>query len=131
MKGTFYIVLISLLFFLCGCVVFSITSDMENPFVLTLIWNGETLTPDPETGDLPVQTINGESVMVQVMVEDENGNMITPELYEWYLTGELIAEGNDTVYIDKSLEIGVYWLDVIVGKGDVLSSEQVDFIVQK
>ena len=63
--------------------------------------------------------------------EDENGKTVVPKIYEWYLKGELFEDGEDTVFLKGTLEIGTYWLDLIVGTDEVLSSEQVEFVVEK
>lgn len=118
-----------LFLFLFGCVVLTITEELENPFVITMTWNGETLIPDQDTGELPEQILDGNGAVVSACIFDEDGKIVIPEIYEWYLKGELIQEGAEEIYLDSTLGVGVYWLDLIVGKGEILSSEQLDFVV--
>jgi hypothetical protein len=129
MKKFIFLLLMGLFLFLCGCVVLTITEELENPFVITMTWNGETLIPDQETGELPEQILDGDGAVVRARIADEDGKIVIPEIYEWYLKGELIQEGTEELYLDSTLEVGIYWLDLIVGKGEILSSEQLDFVV--
>lgn len=130
MKKIIFTVLIGItIFFLLGCVNFLITTDLENPFVITILWNDVELVPDPDTGELPLQMLDADGAVVTALVFDENGVPVVPEIYEWYLRGELIKQNVDTVTLDNSPGIGSYWLDIIVGKDTILSSEQVEFII--
>jgi len=130
MKKIIFSVLIGIIiFFLLGCVNFLITTDLENPFVITILWNDVELVPDPDTGELPLQMLDADGAVVTALVFDENGVPVVPEIYEWYLRGELIKQNADTVTLDNSPGIGSYWLDIIVGKDTILSSEQVEFII--
>jgi len=124
-----FIVIIILLF--SNCAVITITEDLENPFIITFTWNGETLVPDSETGELPVQTLDENGAEVKALVADENGKNVVPDIYEWYLKGELFEDGEDTIFLNGTLEIGIYWLDLIVGEDEILSSEQVEFVKEK
>jgi hypothetical protein len=126
-----WLIIIGIVLFFCGCVVVNITEDLQNPYLITMTWNGETLVPDPETGELPVQTLDENGVEVKALVTDENGKIVVPDIYEWYLKGELFEEGEDTVFLNGTLEIGTYWLDLIVGEDEILSSEQVEFVKEK
>jgi hypothetical protein len=108
-----------------GCLVVSITEDMQNPFTLTVTWDGTVLVTDQDTGSLPVQTLNEKGAVVSVSVKDERGDTVVPETYEWYINDELILTGKESVFIDGSRASGT--LSVIVGQGEVLSSEQVFF----
>lgn len=114
-----------------SCAVITIVEDLENPFNITFTWNDVTLLPDSDTGELPVQTLDDDGAVVQASVTDEDGNPVVTKMYEWYLNGELFEEGEDIVFISGTLEIGTYWLDLIVGKGEILSSEQVEFVMEK
>jgi hypothetical protein len=127
MKKLFSSILICSLLFLFGCVNFIISPELENPFIITLYWNGQELEPDQDTGELPVQTMDENGAHVQAEVTDEFDETVKPATYEWYLQGELIEQGVNEIFIDSSREIGYYWLDIIVGKGEILSSEHVDF----
>ena len=130
MKKIIFSVLIGIIiFFLLGCVNFLITTDLENPFVITILWNDVELVPDPDTGELPLQMLDADGAVVTALVFDENGVPVVPEIYEWYLRGELIKQNSDTITLDNSPGIGSYWLDIIVGKDTILSSEQVEFII--
>ena len=130
MKKIIFTVLIGItIFFLLGCVNFLITTDLENPFVITILWNDVELVPDPDTGELPLQMLDADGAVVTALVFDENGVPVVPEIYEWYLRGELIKQNSDTITLDNSPGIGSYWLDIIVGKDTILSSEQVEFII--
>jgi len=130
MKKIIITVLIGIIiFFLLGCVNFLITTDLENPFVITILWNDVELVPDPDTGELPLQMLDADGAVVTALVFDENGVPVVPEIYEWYLRGELIKQNSDTITLDNSPGIGSYWLDIIVGKDTILSSEQVEFII--
>jgi hypothetical protein len=114
-----------LLLALTGCLVVSITEDMQNPFTVTINWDGTALVPEPDTGSLPLQTLDENGAVVSVSVKDERGSTVVPETYEWYINDELILTGSDTVVIDGSRASGT--LSVIVGQGEILSSEQVLF----
>jgi hypothetical protein len=131
MKKVVFTLLIIMVLLSFGCVVIPITEELENPFIITISWNGDMLELDPDTGELPIQILDEKGAVVQATVNDEYGNLVIPEIYEWYLKGILIEDGDDTIYLDNTLQIGTYWLDLIVGKGAILSSEQVDFIVVK
>jgi hypothetical protein len=118
--------------FLIGCVVIPITTELENPFILQINWDKKNLYPD-DTGELPLQIIRNESVTVIVSVFDEYENRVIfddLDIFEWYLNGELFDEDKDTITLPHSLDKGTYWLDIIVGKDSILSSEHVRFRVE-
>jgi hypothetical protein len=131
MKKVIYLLLIGIgmVLLFSGCVVVTITEDLQNPFLITMTWNGKVLEPDSESGRLPIQTFNLNGAVITATVTDEYGDPVLPDVYEWYLKGELIEEWHDnTVVLDDTLEMGMYWLDIIVGKGTIISSEQLEFI---
>jgi hypothetical protein len=139
-KITFSLLIgISIVLLFSGCVIVTITDDLQNPFIITMTWyygenaeKGETLLPDPETGELPVQTLEGNGAVVEATVEDEYGAPVIDATYEWYLNGELKQTGKNNMYeISGTLEIGSYWLDLVVGKGEVLSSEHLEFVKEE
>jgi hypothetical protein len=119
---------IALLLLICGCAILTITADLENPLLITLTWNGETLETDPATGKLPGQILDTDGAVVRASITDEYGNPVIPESYEWYLKGEFYEDG-DTILLDNTMGIGVYWLDIIVKNDTILSSEQVEFVI--
>jgi hypothetical protein len=131
MKKFLFSILIGLFLFIFGCQIFLITPELENPFIITLYWNDRELMPDPDTGELPVQNLDESGAVVEAEVTDEYGEKVIPEVYEWYISGELIKQGVNSVFLDNSMGIGNYWLDVIVGKDSILSSEHVDFIIME
>lgn len=131
MKKFLFSILIGLFLFIFGCQIFLIIPELENPFIITLYWNDQELMPDPDTGELPVQNLDESGAVVEAEVTDEYGEKVIPEVYEWYISGELIKQGVNSVFLDNSMGIGNYWLDVIVGKDSILSSEHVDFIIME
>jgi len=111
-----------------GCVVVTITEDLQNPFIITIRWNDVELEPDTKTGQLPVQTLDEKGAVVEAIVKDEYGNTVFDATYEWYLNGERVEEWNDSkIELSGTMANGFYWLDLIVGKGEILSSERVEF----
>jgi hypothetical protein len=136
-KIIFSILIIAVIVMLfSGCMVVTITEDMQNPFIITMTWyygeKGETLLPDPETGQLPVQTLDVKGAVVEATVEDEYGHPVIDATYEWYLNGELKQKGEKNTYeLSGTLERGSYWLNIIVGKGEILSSEHIEFVKEQ
>ena len=112
------IILIGVLLLLVpGCLILEITPELDNPFIITFTGVME---------DLPL----GEEMEITANITDENGIDVIPDSYEWYLDGELIPDQNgDTIWIGNTLELGVYWLDLIVTKDSILSSDRVIFEV--
>jgi hypothetical protein len=123
-----FLIVTGIVLLFSGCVVVTITEDLQNPFLITMTWDGETLEPD-DTGQLPVQTLDEEGAVVEATVIDEYGDPVFCATYEWYLNGELIEDGKDKSFdLSGTLEIGSYCLDFIVKKDTILSSEHVEFI---
>jgi hypothetical protein len=71
----------------------------------------------------------GENMDVTAIVEDENGNKIIPDKYEWYLDGNQLSEKSKNITIGSGLAPDQYTLDLIVIKDLILSSESVGFQV--
>jgi len=107
-----------------------ITPELENPFVITMRWNDEVLVPDTDTGDLPIQSLTKEGAEVEATVKDENGDIVIPGRYEWYLQDELLSCQDKTINIPGTLEPGFYQLILIVKKESILSSECIKFSVE-
>ena len=100
-----------------GCLVIEVLPELENPFMITFSGAREYLPQDTE-------------MEIKAHTADEYGNEIIPESYEWYLNGEIVPEAKeDTITVGPSLELGIYWLDLIVKKDLILSSERVIFEV--
>ena len=100
-----------------GCLVIDVVPELENPFIITFSGAREYLP-------------QGDEMEVTAHTVDEYGVEILPESYEWYLNGEMIPEEeDDTVKVGSSLELGLYWLDLVVQKDFILSSERVIFEV--
>lgn len=116
--------------FFSGCVFVTITPELENPFIITVYWNGEPLVPDTESGVLPTKTLGEKGAEIHASVKDEKGNHVVPETFEWYLKGELKYEGVDTIFVENTLDRGTYWIDILVKEGLILSSEHVKFVVE-
>jgi len=112
--------------------VIPITAELENPFIITVSWDKQELIP--ENGELPPQTLYKESVSVHASVFDEYENPLSLEdldIFEWYVNGQPVVEyKTDTITIEKPQSKGTYWLDIIVGKDLILSSEHVRFTVE-
>ena len=130
MKKLIFSILIGAGIFLLfsGCVVVTITEDLQNPFIITIKWNDVELETDTKTGQLPVQTLDEKGAVVEAIVEDEYENPVFDATYEWYLNGELVeAWDGSKIELNGTMANGFYWLDLIVGKGVILSSERVEF----
>jgi hypothetical protein len=135
MKKIFFsLIIISSLVFFFGCAVIDITVDLQNPYLITIKWDdGEIreLIPDPVTGELPIQTLDTVSAGVEAFVTDENGNSVDDiRTYDWYLNGALFTRGKK-ITIENTLEVGTYQLSLLVAKGSIVSSVQIQFIVIK
>lgn len=115
---------------LSGCAVVTVIEDLQNPFLITITWDGTELTPDA-AGELPSQCYSqSDAVVVEVAVSDEFGCDVVPESCEWYLEDELIEKDTDSVELAGTLAVGVvHQLNVLVKKGAILSSESVQFQV--
>ena len=100
-----------------GCLIIDVIPELENPFIITFSGVREYLP-------------QGTEMKITAHTIDEYGYEIIPESYEWYLNGEEIPDAeDDTVQVGPSLELGIYWLDLIVQKDRILSSERVIFWV--
>ncbi len=112
------IILIGVLLLLVpGCLILEITPELDNPFIITFSGVREELPLDEE-------------MEIAANTTDENGIDVIPDSYEWYLDGELIPDQNgNMIRIGRTLELGVYWLDLIVTKDSILSSDRVIFEV--
>jgi hypothetical protein len=115
---------------LSGCAVVTVIEDLQNPFLITITWDGTELSPDA-AGELPSQCYSqSDAVVVEVAVSDEFGCDVVPESCEWYLEDELIEKDTDSVELAGTLAVGVvHQLNVLVKKGAILSSESVQFQV--
>jgi hypothetical protein len=124
----------AVLLFIVGCVVIPITAELENPFIIKVFWDEKELDPNPDTGEIPPQTFDKESVSVRASVFDEYEKHLSLDdldIFEWYINGQLVVEyKTDTITIEKPQSKGTYWLDIIVGKDTILSSEHVRFTVE-
>lgn len=105
-----------LLFLLPGCLVLNIEPELQNP--MTITFDG-------------VQDILhlGDNMNVTAIVEDEYGNEITPDEYEWYLDGNQLSEKSNNVTVGSSLTPDQYTLDLVVINDSILSSDSVSFQV--
>jgi hypothetical protein len=89
-----------------GGLQLEITPDMQNP--IEIGFNVAESVQLPPGGEVTVVATTSEAV----------------DGYQWYLQGvPLAGETTDTVTIGSGLEAGTYWLDLVVVKGGVLSSE--------
>ncbi len=88
---------------------FEMVDDLQNPIDITLSGMIENLLPGEE---MTVAAYTSEPV----------------DTYQWYLQGEPITDATtDSITLGSNLDAGVYWLDVLVQSGVVLSSEQTIF----
>jgi hypothetical protein len=118
MKKILAFILLSswLLFLLPGCLVLNIEPELQNPMTITFDGVKDVL----QLGD----TMN-----VTAIVEDEYGNKITPDKYEWYLDGNQLSEKSNNLVIGSDLIPDQYTLDLVVIKDSILSSDSVGFQV--
>lgn len=94
-----------------GNVQLNITSNLQNPLDISLSGQQSSLAL-------------GENMTVSATVSQ------TPTSYQWYLNGvQLNNETSNIITIGSTLSIGSYWLDLLVGKDGILSSEGVAFMV--
>jgi len=98
-----------------GFVEITVKEELENPLTVTFSGSSRFL-------------LQGNNMTITATVTDENGNSITPDSYEWYLDGELlINETDNTITIGESLAPDTYYLDLVVTKGNIISSSTVVF----
>jgi hypothetical protein len=94
-----------------GGLELEIITEMENPIEITFSGALELL---PSGSNMTVFASTSEPV----------------DSYQWYLKGTPInGETSDTITIGETLEPGTYWLDLVVVKGSILSSQGVVFEV--
>jgi hypothetical protein len=115
-----------------GCAFMEITVDWQNPYVIAVTWNCKELRPDPETGELPSQTLGTGITRVKAAVSDENGDPVCDvQSYDWYLDGALFTQGNP-ISIENSITnpfpIGVHQISLLVKKDSIMSSIQIQFV---
>ncbi|HKJ69525.1 MAG TPA: lamin tail domain-containing protein, partial [bacterium] len=88
---------------------FEVIDDLQNSIDITLSGMIENLLPGEE---MTVAANTSEPV----------------DAYQWYLQGEPITDATtDSITLGSNLDAGVYWLDVLVQSGVVLSSERTIF----
>lgn len=94
-----------------GSLEVNITEDLQNPIDITLSGYWEDLGM-------------GESMTVSAAFSD------TPDSMQWYLNWQPVdGETSDAITLGSDLEQGIYHLDLMVEKGDILSSEGIEFRV--
>jgi hypothetical protein len=94
-----------------GGLELEIITEMENPIEITFSGAMEFL---PSGTNMTVSASTSEPV----------------DSYQWYLKGDPInGETGNTITIGETLEPGTYWLDLVVIKGSILSSEGIVFEV--
>lgn len=87
-----------------GSLLIVVTEDMEDPITVTLNSTSDTL-------------IEGSNTAVNAITNTQ------VEGYQWYLNGEVLpGENNSSVTFGANLLPGIYWLDVLVNSGEILSS---------
>jgi hypothetical protein len=121
---------------LVGCAMVTITVDLDNPYPVTMIWNGEELAPDPGTDELPAQILEEGGAVVESLVKDACGKPIKPDSCEWYLNDALLkrevltrCSSSSKVVIEDNLGYGTYQLSLIAQKDKILSSVRLQIIV--
>jgi hypothetical protein len=124
-----------------GTLTFDIIPDLQNPIEIAIEFDGTVLTPDPIDGSLPVQTVTfgTPSLVVAATYTDENGvsiNAADLDMQEWYHRADEILAANDSNTVTlgsqgmNELAVGTHWLDLLIQKGPVLSSQRVIYVVQ-
>jgi hypothetical protein len=94
-----------------GGLELEIITEMENPIEITFSGALEFL---PLGSNMTVFASTSEPV----------------DSYQWYLRGMPVSgETGNTITIGETLELGTYWLDLVVVKGSILSSEGIVFEV--
>lgn len=94
-----------------GGLAVGVTPNMQNPVEVTLSGNAETLD-------------QGTNMTVSATVGESEAS------YQWYLKGEAIDGATEAeITIGENLDVGVYWLDVIVTTGDTVGSATAVFEV--
>ena len=116
-KSTYIVTILPLLVIsLASCLIIHIDEELNNPFQLKVEGAKDTLQ-------------FGEKMTITVTVVDENGREVQPDTYEWYLQGTKLDENTNTITIGDNLEPSTYILDIIVVKGEILSSATITFTV--
>ena len=95
-----------------GSVELDIALSLDNP--ITITFSGEQPT-----------IVEGSSMTVTATL-DPTG---TPDSYQWYLNGAAESGGWPSITTGSALGPGNYWLDLVVKRGDILSSDYVLFQV--
>jgi len=98
-----------------GFVEITVEEELENPLTISFSGSRRFL-------------LQGNNMDITATVTDENGNSITPDSYEWYLDGDLLTgETDNTITIGDSLAPDTYYLDLVVTKGNIISSSTIVF----